>query len=57
MEIRQIEVFLAVMEHETVTRTAERLHVSPGAISLQLQSLAGELRTQLFVKSGRRIVW
>jgi DNA-binding transcriptional LysR family regulator len=56
MEIRQIEVFLAVMEHETVTRTAEKLHVSPGAISLQLQSLAGELRTQLFVKSGRRIV-
>ena len=55
MEIRQIEVFLAVMEHQTVTRTAEKLHVSPGAISLQLQSLAGELRTQLFVKSGRRI--
>jgi DNA-binding transcriptional LysR family regulator len=56
MEIRQIEVFLAVMEHQTVTRTAEKLHVSPGAVSLQLQSLAGELRTQLFVKSGRRIV-
>jgi DNA-binding transcriptional LysR family regulator len=56
MEIRQIEMFLAVMEHQTVTRTAEKLHMSPGAISLQLQSLASQLRTQLFVKSGRRIV-
>ena len=51
-----MEVFLAVMENLTVTRTAERLHVSPGAVSLQLQSLASELHTQLFVRSGRRIV-
>jgi len=56
MDIRQMEVFLSVMENLTVTRAAERLHVSPGAISLQLQSLASELRAQLFVKSGRRIV-
>jgi DNA-binding transcriptional LysR family regulator len=55
MDLRQIEVFLAVMENSTVTRTAERLHVSPGAVSLQLQSLAAELRTQLFVRTGRRI--
>ena len=51
-----MEVFLSVMENLTVTRAAERLHVSPGAISLQLQGLASELRAQLFVKSGRRIV-
>ena len=44
------------MEHSTVTRTAEKLHVSPGAVSLQLQNLAAELRTELFVRSGRRIV-
>lgn len=56
MDIRQMEVFLAVMDNLTVTRTAERLNVSPGAVSLQLQSLASELRTQLFVRSGRRIV-
>jgi LysR family transcriptional activator of glutamate synthase operon len=56
MDLRQIEVFLAVMENATVTKTAERLHVSPGAVSLQLQGLAKELRTELFVRSGRRIV-
>jgi DNA-binding transcriptional LysR family regulator len=27
MEIRQIEVFLAVMEHSTVTLAAQKLHL------------------------------
>ncbi len=56
MDLRQIEVFLAVMENATVTQTAQRLHVSPGAVSLQLQGLAKQLRAELFVRSGRRIV-
>lgn len=56
MDLRQIEVFLAVMENSTVTQTAQRLNVTPGAVSLQLQSLAHELRTDLFVREGRRIV-
>jgi DNA-binding transcriptional LysR family regulator len=56
MDLRQIEVFLAVMENATVTQTAQRLHVSPGAVSLQLQGLAKELRAELFVRSGRRII-
>jgi DNA-binding transcriptional LysR family regulator len=56
MDIRQIEVFLAVMQYSSVTRAAEKLYLSPGAVSLQLHNLAGELRTELFVRSGRRIV-
>src|SRR5215469_15960057 len=56
MDIRQIEVFLAVMEHSSVTRAAEKLFLSPGAVSLQLHNLAGELHTELFVRSGRRII-
>ncbi len=56
MDLRQIEVFLAVLENSTVTQTAHRLNVTPGAVTLQLQSLAQELRTDLFVRSGRRIV-
>ncbi len=31
------------------------LHLSPGAVSLQLKGLAEELRTPLFVKAGKRI--
>jgi len=56
MDIRQIEVFLAVMQHSSVTRAAEKLYLSPGAVSLQLHNLAAELRTELFVRLGRRII-
>ena len=56
MDVRQLEVFLAVMEHSSVTRAAEKLFLSPGAVSLQLHNLAGELRTELFHHSGRQIV-
>ena len=47
MNIRQFEVFLAVMEHASVTRSAEKLFISPGAVSLQLHGLAAELGTEL----------
>jgi len=53
MDIRQLEVFLAVIECGSVTRAAERIHLSPGAVSLQLHNLAGELHTDLFVRSGK----
>lgn len=49
-----MELFLAVMEHGSVTRAAERVYLSPGAVSLQLHSLATELQTELFVRTGKR---
>jgi DNA-binding transcriptional LysR family regulator len=56
MDIRQLELFLAVMESSSVTRAAEAVHLSPGAISVQIHSLSDELRTELFVHVGKRIV-
>jgi DNA-binding transcriptional LysR family regulator len=56
MNIRQLEVFLAVMEFASVTRSAEKLFISPGAVSLQLHGLAAELGAELFVRSGKRLV-
>src|ERR1017187_1992804 len=56
MNIRQFEVLLAVMEFASVTRSAEKLFLSPGAVSLQLHGLAAELGTELFVRSGKRLV-
>ncbi|PWU04337.1 MAG: hypothetical protein C5B51_17030 [Terriglobia bacterium] len=56
MDFRQLEVFLAVMQHSSVTHAADKLYLSPGAVSLQLHNLAAELNTELFVRSGRRIV-
>jgi len=56
VDLRQLEVFLGVIEHRTVTRAAEKLYLSPGAVSLQLKNLAAELKTELFVRSGKNIV-
>ena len=56
MEIYQLELFLAVMEYSSVTRAAEKMNLSPGAVSLQLRGLAEELRTELFSRSGKRLV-
>ncbi len=56
MDIRQLELFAAVVDQSSVTKAAEKMHVSPGAISLQLQNLAAQLNTELFVRQGRQLV-
>jgi DNA-binding transcriptional LysR family regulator len=55
MEFRQLELFLAVLDCATVTKAAERVNLTPGAVSLQLHHLAAELHTDLFVRSGKRL--
>jgi DNA-binding transcriptional LysR family regulator len=56
MDVHQLELFLAVMDSPSMTRAAERIHLSPGAASLQLRNLAEELRTDLFVRRGKRLI-
>ena len=56
MDIHQLELFLAVMDSPSMTRAAEKIHLSPGAVSLQLHKLADELQTELFVRSGKRLI-
>jgi DNA-binding transcriptional LysR family regulator len=56
MDIHQLELFLAVMDAPSMTRAAERIHLSPGAVSLQLHNLADELHTELFVRRGKRLI-
>ncbi|HWZ29985.1 MAG TPA: LysR family transcriptional regulator [Bryobacteraceae bacterium] len=55
MDVRQLELFLAVMECSSITGAAKRVSLSPGAISLQLHNLAADLRTELFVRTGKRL--
>ncbi|MFY9728780.1 MAG: LysR family transcriptional regulator, partial [Bryobacteraceae bacterium] len=55
MEVRQLQLFLAVLDCASVTRAAERVNLTPGAVSLQLHSLAAELNTELFVRTGKRL--
>lgn len=56
MEIRQLQIFLAVMEYSSVTKAAEHLYLTPGAVSLRLRNLAAELHVELFVRLGKRLV-
>jgi len=56
MDIHQLELFLAVMESSSMTRAAEKIHLSPGAVSLQLHNLASELHADLFVRAGKRLI-
>jgi len=56
VDIHQLKLFLAVMDSSSMTRAAEKVHLSPGAVSLQLHNLAEELHTELFVRSGKRLI-
>ena len=55
MDVRQLDMFRAVVEEGAFTRAAERLHVSQSAISRQLQLLEHELGTLLLHRTGRGV--
>jgi DNA-binding transcriptional LysR family regulator len=55
MDIHQLELFLAVMESSSMTRAAGKFYLSPAAVSFQLHNLAGELNTELFVRTGKKV--
>src|SRR5215831_12965281 len=56
MEISHLRTLVAVLETSSVTRAAERVGLSPGAVSQQLHALGSSLGVELFVRSGKRIV-
>lgn len=55
MDLHQLQLLLAVVESPTMTKAAERMHLSTAAVSLQLQALARELKTELFARRGRTL--
>jgi DNA-binding transcriptional LysR family regulator len=56
MDARQLEIFLAVLDSPTMTNAAERVHLSTAAVSVQVRTLADELKTDLFTRSGKKLV-
>jgi DNA-binding transcriptional LysR family regulator len=56
MDVRQLEMFRAVVEEGGFTRASEKLHVSQSAISRQLKLLEEELGTLLLQRTGRGVV-
>ncbi|UJW36078.1 LysR family transcriptional regulator [Saccharothrix sp. AJ9571] len=56
MDLRQVEYFLAVVDHGGVTRAAEALFVAQPSVSQALRVLERELAAELFDRGGRRLV-
>lgn len=50
-----LRAYEAAARHESFSRAAEEIHVTPGAISHQIRALEEELGVQLFVRNGKRI--
>ena len=53
--LRQLEVFLAVAQHESVSRAAEGLAMSQSAVSGALADLEHQFDIQLFERLGKRL--
>jgi DNA-binding transcriptional LysR family regulator len=53
--LRQLEVFLSVAKHDSVTRAAGELALSQSAVSEALAELEGQFDIQLFQRVGKRL--
>jgi DNA-binding transcriptional LysR family regulator len=53
MDTRQLKSLIAIASHGTFARAAEVVHLTPSAVSQQIQSLEQELNVQLFERSSR----
>jgi LysR family transcriptional activator of glutamate synthase operon len=56
MDLWQLELLLAVVNSSSMTKAAEKVHLSPAAVSLQLHKLSSELGIDLFVRSGKKLL-
>lgn len=54
--LKQLKVFEAVAETQSYTRTAEKLHMSQPAVSMQMKHLEETVDLKLFEKQGKKIV-
>lgn len=51
----QVELFLAMAENQSFTKTAEVLHTTQPTVSRQIQMLEEELGTCLFYRTRRNV--
>lgn len=56
MKLRQVEYFLAILDHDGIHRAAIALRVAQPSLSQGLQALERELGAELFHRVGRRMI-
>ena len=55
MELRDLEIFVAVARELHFTRASQRLHLSPATVSATVRSLERELQAELLVRTSRSV--
>lgn len=55
MDIRTLQYFLTVAREESITKAAEKLHMTQPPLSRQLIELENELGKKLFIRGNRKI--
>jgi DNA-binding transcriptional LysR family regulator len=55
MDLRQLEMFLAVAENGSFTRAGQQLHVSQSAVSRKISMLEEELGERLFARVNKKV--
>lgn len=56
MEMRQLQIYVALCEELNFTRTAERMHTVQSNVTARIRQLEDELGTRLFDRLPRRVV-
>ena len=54
MDVRDLEVFLAVAKHLNFSRAGEEVHLSQPSVSIRIHRLEDELQTRLFEQIGKK---
>lgn len=56
MDIRQLRYFVAVVEAESFSRAAQKLHVAQPALSLHVRNMEADLGTELLVRTPQGVI-
>jgi LysR family transcriptional regulator, low CO2-responsive transcriptional regulator len=56
MELRDLEVFLALVNHLNFTHAAQEIHLSQPSVSVRIRRLQEELGVKLFEQVGKKII-
>ena len=56
LSLRQLRAFLAVAQESSMTRAAEKLHLTPSALSMLVRGMEDDLGVRLFDRTTRRLV-